>query len=70
MMTHMRQIAMYLSHVVLQISLTDIGIVFGRDRTTVGHACHVVEDRRDDPDFDRIVAMAERVVSSAFSGRE
>lgn len=31
-----RQLAMYLSHVVLGQSLTSIGIVFHRDRTTVG----------------------------------
>jgi hypothetical protein len=66
MMTHVRQIAMYLSHVVLQISLTDIGIVFGRDRTTVGHACHVVEDRRDDTDFDGFLTGIERVLTAVF----
>jgi chromosomal replication initiation ATPase DnaA len=31
-----RQLAMYLSHVVLGRTLADIGKVFGRDRTTVG----------------------------------
>ncbi len=63
---HVRQIAMYVSHVVLQISLTDIGQVFGRDRTTVSHACNVVEDRRDDVAFDDFVAAVERVVSAVF----
>jgi hypothetical protein len=63
---HIRQIAMYVCHVVLQISLSDIGIAFGRDRTTVGHACNVVEDRRDDPAFDEFVASAERIVLSVF----
>jgi hypothetical protein len=63
---HVRQIAMYVSHVVLQISLTDIGQVFGRDRTTVGHACAVVEDRRDDAAFDDFVAAVERVILSVF----
>lgn len=63
---HVRQIAMYVSHVVLQISLTDIGQVFGRDRTTVSHACNVVEDRRDDVAFDDFVAAVERVILSVF----
>ncbi|OBZ96445.1 hypothetical protein ADU59_06310 [Pararhizobium polonicum] len=70
---HVRQISMYVCHVVLQISLTDIGYSFGRDRTTVGHACNVVEDRRDDPAFDDFLTSLERVVTSVFGapgGRE
>ncbi|MDQ0319577.1 hypothetical protein QO002_001715 [Pararhizobium capsulatum DSM 1112] len=63
---HIRQIAMYICHVVLQLSLTDIGIAFGRDRTTVGHACNVVEDRRDDKAYDEFLAAIERVVVSVF----
>jgi hypothetical protein len=64
---HVRQIAMYVCHVALRIPLQEIGLAFGRDRTTVGHACHVVEDRRDDPAFDEFVGTVERIVSSAFS---
>ncbi len=70
---HVRQISMYVCHVVLQISLTDIGYAFRRDRTTVSHACHVVEDRRDDPAFDDFIASVERVIASVFGapgGRE
>lgn len=63
---HVRQIAMYVCHVVLRLSLSDIGAAFGRDRTTVGHACNVVEDRRDDAAFDAFVATIERVVLSVF----
>nr|WP_298100062.1 helix-turn-helix domain-containing protein [uncultured Shinella sp.] len=63
---HVRQISMYVCHVVLQLSLSDIGAAFGRDRTTVGHACNVVEDRRDDASFDAFVAAIERVVLSVF----
>jgi len=44
-----RQTAMYLAHVVFGLSLTRVGICFGRDRTTVRHACELTEDRRDDP---------------------
>jgi len=61
-----RQIAMYVSHVVLCHSLTDIGLAFGRDRTTVSHACHVIEDRRDEPGFDRFIASVERVAMAVF----
>ncbi|KQV63808.1 helix-turn-helix domain-containing protein [Rhizobium sp. Root1220] len=63
---HVRQIAMYVCHVALQIPLFEIARAFGRDRTTVGHACHVVEDRRDDPAFDEFVAAVERTVNSVF----
>jgi chromosomal replication initiation ATPase DnaA len=44
-----RQTAMYLTHVAFGLSLTRVGICFGRDRTTVRHACALTEDRRDDP---------------------
>jgi chromosomal replication initiation ATPase DnaA len=47
-----RQVAMYLAHVELGLSLTIVGAQFGRDRTTVSHACGRVEDRRDDPALD------------------
>lgn len=43
-----RQMAMYLAHVAFGLSLTRVGICFGRDRTTVRHACALIEDRRDD----------------------
>ncbi|MEX0645976.1 MAG: helix-turn-helix domain-containing protein [Parvularculaceae bacterium] len=48
-----RQIAMYLAHVVGQLTLADISIVFERDRTTVAYALAMIEDRRDSPMFDR-----------------
>ena len=60
-----RQLAMYLMHVSLQRSLTEIGIFFGRDRTTVGHACARMEDRRDDPRFEREVRHFEDLLADA-----
>lgn len=57
-----RQTAMYLAHTVGQLTLTEVGEMFGRDRTTVAHACSVVEDRRDDPNFDRALEVMERAV--------
>lgn len=43
---------MYLAHVAKGISLTAIGAAFGRDRTTVSYACSLIEDLRDDVEFD------------------
>ena len=57
-----RQAAMYLAHVGLSLSLTDVGRLFARDRTTVAHACGVVEDRRDDPTLDRTLELLEAAV--------
>lgn len=68
--SRVRQIAMYVTHVSLAISMRDVGIGFGRDRTTVLHACHTIEDLRDDAEFDSIVTTVERVIRAAFGGRE
>lgn len=57
-----RQTAMYLTHVGLRLSMTQVGILFERDRTTVSHACMIIEDRRDDPDFDLALELLERAV--------
>jgi Bacterial dnaA protein helix-turn-helix len=59
-----RQVAMYLAHVACGLTLTDTGRLFGRDRTTVAHACVVIEDRRDDPVFDRALDLLEWAVPS------
>lgn len=59
-----RQVAMYLAHVGCGLSLTEVGALFGRDRTTVAHACEVVEDRRDDPDLDARLDHLECAVSA------
>ncbi len=66
-----RQIGMYVVHVTLGMSMTEVGRVFGRDRSTVAHACHLIEDMREDPDFDGIVHTVETVIRAAFaqSGR-
>src|SRR5438105_13662332 len=54
-----RQVAMYLAHVAWGLSLTEVGYVFSRDRTTVAHACGLVEDLRDDPVLDRSLELLE-----------
>ncbi len=53
---HARQAAMYLAHVALGISLSAIGTFFGRDHSTIAHACRQVEDRRDDASYDAMIA--------------
>ena len=63
-----RQIAMYLAHVGFGLNFETIGRAFGRDRTTVGHACRVVEDSRDDIWFDCRVATLELICRAAVSG--
>lgn len=56
---HARQIAIYLAHVVGQMSLTELSLIFERDRTTAAHACHVIEDRREGAMFDRQIEQLE-----------
>lgn len=68
--SRVRQIAMYVTHVVMGLTMAEVGRGFGRDRTTVLHACHLIEDMRDDADFDAIVALAERVAGAALRGLE
>ena len=65
-LSQIRQIAMYVAHVVLRLTMKQVGVGFERDRTTVLHACHFVEDMRDDDELDRIISHVERVVAAAF----
>ncbi len=63
-----RQVAMYICHVTLGFSFSEIGELFGRDRTTASHACKVIEDRRDNAEFDRFIIRLE-VAVLALIGR-
>ena len=56
-----RQAAMYLAHVVFALSFAAVGRIFGRDRTTVAHACSVIENLRDDPRFDARMTALENI---------
>lgn len=64
--SRVRQIAMYVTHVTLRLSMRDVGQGFGRDRTTVLYACHQIEDLREEEEFDDIVARVEQVMMVAF----
>ena len=61
-----RQIAMYLAHTGFALSFEMIGEVFERDRSTVSHACHVVEDGRDDIWLDCRLEVLELFCRSGF----
>lgn len=54
-----RQSAMYLAHVAFGVNLSAVGRAFGRDRTTAAYACRQIEDRRDDPAVDHVLASLE-----------
>ncbi len=62
-----RQVSMYLLHVVFSLNPQVIGRLFGKDRSTVAHACQRVEDRRDDAAFDAFLHDLELAVSALDS---
>ena len=64
-----RQLAMYMMHVVLGRNLTEVGRFFGRDRTTVSHACFRIEDMRDDPEFDERINRLEDRFEEVLAAR-
>jgi len=62
-----RQLAMYLCHLVLSMSRNEVGRAFGRDRTTVSHAIHRIEDLREDSEFERQLLWLEATLRRAGS---
>ena len=70
MMWHIRQIAMYVCHVALQIPMGDIADAFGRSRSTVAYSIRIVEDRRDDKAYDGFVGAVERMAIAIFPAAE
>jgi chromosomal replication initiation ATPase DnaA len=60
-----RQIAMYLTHVAFGMSLQRVAVGFGRDRSTAAHACHLIEDKRDDAAFDDMLDQLEAALRAA-----
>ena len=65
-----RQVAMYLAHVVGELNLVQLSVEFRRDRTTVSHACHMIEDRRDSPIFDQQLAFLENEYKKKLSNEQ
>ncbi|MFT3726300.1 MAG: helix-turn-helix domain-containing protein [Terricaulis sp.] len=60
-----RQVAMYLCHTAFELSLSRVATSFDRDRSTVAHACHLIEDRRDEPQFELWIDALEAMLRNA-----
>jgi chromosomal replication initiation ATPase DnaA len=60
-----RHVSMYLAHVAFGLPMARVAQAFGRDRSTAAHACHRVEDRRDDPEFDARLDLLEACLKTA-----
>lgn len=60
-----RQVAMYLTHVTFSLSLARTARAFFRDRSTVSHACHRIEDKRESERFDIWIAGLEEMLGAA-----
>jgi chromosomal replication initiator protein len=61
-----RQVAMYLSKILTDSSLSEIGKGFGgKDHSTVIHACKLIEERtKSDEDFDRKIDYLIKKIKS------
>ena len=61
-----RQISIYLMHTVLSFPLSKISRIYNKDRTTIGHACRVVEDLRDGSSFDCRILELEQTIATVL----
>jgi chromosomal replication initiation ATPase DnaA len=59
-----RQVAMYLASAGFGLSYARVAQACGRDRSTVAHACRVVEEKREEPAFDNWVAALEMLAAN------
>ena len=64
-----RQVAMYLSHIVFGMSVSEIAAAFMRHRSTAHYALRHVEDLRDDPEVDRSLKLLETMLVSDAGAR-
>ncbi len=60
-----RQIAMYIVYIGCGLSMSRVAAAFKRDRSTVCHACHRIEDDRDDCDMDEWLDALQLALSKA-----
>jgi hypothetical protein len=63
-----RQTAMYLAHAVFGLNHHQVGSLFRRNRTTARHACRLVEQRRDNAAFDRVLQSLESMCADLSPG--
>ncbi len=65
-----RQLAIYLSHVLLERPQEVVADLFSRDRSTVVHSVKTVEDRRDDPRLEAEIARIEARLRESMPAAE
>ena len=64
-LTFARQIAIYLTHTVYQLTYARVARTYRRDPSTVAYACRVIEDSRDDPMLDAQLSKLEALLDMA-----
>lgn len=62
-----RQISMYLINTSLSQSFVEVAEFYQRDRTTVSHACSVVEELRDIAEFDARLSELEKTIATVLT---
>lgn len=60
-----RQVAMYLSHIVFGMTMSEVAHVFMRHKATAHHAMRHIEGLRDDVEFDRSLYVLEATLRNA-----
>lgn len=61
-----RQFGMYIAHTMFGLSMSEVAYAFSRERTTVKHACHLMEDMRENASFDRSVSSFEYLIRTIY----
>jgi chromosomal replication initiation ATPase DnaA len=61
---------MYLVYVVLGRPQDEVGRLFGRQRSTVAHACHVIEDQRETVEIEEEIARIEARFAQMLTEQE
>ncbi|HHI88464.1 MAG TPA: chromosomal replication initiator DnaA [Hellea balneolensis] len=64
-LSFVRQVAMYLTHIVFEVRIAGVARAFGRDPSTVSYACQTIEDGRDDPVLDAKLLELETALQAA-----
>jgi chromosomal replication initiator protein len=63
-----RQLAMFIAREITEFSTTEIGQCFGRDHTTVMHACQKIEEKKQaDPTLDSTIQTLIRMIKDTNS---
>lgn len=65
-----RQIAMYLMHVTCGFPAVLVGEMFSRDRSTVSHASFIIENARDQEQFDFTLYLIEQSLFQLINSGE